>query len=160
MRNGTGASLLSSRRLPERRPIISDKDAAAWVHRQAELQAQITRQEQRFREVEAEWVERYEKLEAEVGRLTVELTHRVGWEERCLDAEAALATLRAENARLRAAEAECRNSRGFVAAENERLRTALTEIAETCSVKKIDSQMTCKCAGGMARRALVRAKAS
>jgi hypothetical protein len=40
--------------------------------------------------------------EAEVERLTVELTHRVGWEERCLDAEAALATLRAENARLRA----------------------------------------------------------
>jgi hypothetical protein len=43
-----------------------------------------------------------QKLVAEVERLTVELTHRVGWEERCLDAEAALATLRAENARLRA----------------------------------------------------------
>jgi hypothetical protein len=43
-----------------------------------------------------------QKLVAEVERLRAELTHRVGWEERCLDAEAALATLRAENARLRA----------------------------------------------------------
>jgi predicted nucleotidyltransferase component of viral defense system len=45
---------------------------------------------------------RAERAEAEIERLTVELTHRVGWEERCLDAEAALATLRAENVWLRA----------------------------------------------------------
>jgi hypothetical protein len=101
-----------------------DKDAGAWVHRQAELQAQTTRQEQRFREVEAEWVERYEKLEAEVGRLTVELTHRVGWEERCLDAEAALATLRAENARLRAALSEMLESFTDPGDDNDILRRA------------------------------------
>jgi hypothetical protein len=58
-----------------------------------------------FEELHAEYLVEIDarvRAEKEVERLTVELTHRVGWEERCLDAEAALATLRAENARLRA----------------------------------------------------------
>lgn len=45
-------------------------------------------------------------LRDENAHLAVELTHRVGWEERCLDAEAANATLRAEVERLRTALAE------------------------------------------------------
>jgi uncharacterized protein YdcH (DUF465 family) len=56
-----------------------------------------------FEELHAEYLVEIDakvRAEKEVERLTVELTHRVGWEERCMDAEAALATLRAENARL------------------------------------------------------------
>ena len=44
----------------------------------------------------------YDALKAEHERLLVELTHRVGWEERCLRAEAEIERLRAENAQLRA----------------------------------------------------------
>jgi hypothetical protein len=57
-----------------------------------------------FEELHAEYLVEIDakvRAEKEVERLTVELTHRVGWEERCLDAEAALATLRTENERLR-----------------------------------------------------------
>jgi cell division septum initiation protein DivIVA len=39
-------------------------EVGAWVHRQAELQAQIALQERRFREAEAEWVERFDVLRA------------------------------------------------------------------------------------------------
>jgi hypothetical protein len=77
---------------------LLDKDAGAWVHRQAELQAQIARQEQRFREVEAEWVERYETLEAEVERLQVELAAlnhiSAGHLQACVVAEADAERLR------------------------------------------------------------------
>lgn len=47
-----------------------------------------------------DWERRLADLQTENERLTVELTHRVGWEERCLDAEAAAARLERQNAEL------------------------------------------------------------
>jgi DNA repair exonuclease SbcCD ATPase subunit len=62
------------------------EEVGAWVHRQAELQAQVALQERRFREAETEWVERYERLDAEVERLkeanTMLAEEREAWKAR------------------------------------------------------------------------------
>jgi hypothetical protein len=42
----------------------------------------------------ADHIQRVKTLEAEIERLLVELTHRVGWEERCLRAEVEIERLR------------------------------------------------------------------
>jgi cell division protein FtsB len=47
--------------------------AGAWIHRQAELQGQIANQEQRWREAEVEWVERFESLAGERDELRAEV---------------------------------------------------------------------------------------
>jgi hypothetical protein len=54
-------------------------EIGAWVHRQAELQAQVALQERRFREAETEWVERYERLDAEVERLRTAARQLAGY---------------------------------------------------------------------------------
>jgi hypothetical protein len=62
---------------------------------------------------------------------------------------------RAEVERLQAAEAECRNSRGFVAAENERLRASLSEMLESFTEPEDDNDILRR-----ARAALAPTKAS
>jgi hypothetical protein len=62
---------------------------------------------------------------------------------------------RADVERLQAAEAECRNSRGFVAAENERLRASLSEMLESFTEPEDDNDILRR-----ARAALGDAKAS
>lgn len=46
------------------------------------------------------FVDQIDALQAEHGKLLVELTHRVGWEERCLRAEAENERLRIDNQNL------------------------------------------------------------
>jgi hypothetical protein len=64
-------------------------------------------------------------------------------------------SLLAEVERLQAAEAECRNSRGFVAAENERLRASLSEMLESFTEPEDDNDILRR-----ARAALAPTKAS
>jgi len=67
-------------------------EIGAWVHRQAELQAQIALQERRFREAESEWVERFEALEAENARLRTRLDEAATlWAKDLADAELGIA---------------------------------------------------------------------
>jgi hypothetical protein len=80
-------------------PIVLDKEQQALVREQgAEIERLRADGEEGAREIL--------RQNAEIARLHVELTHRVGWEERALDAEAAADRFRAEVKRLTEAEGE------------------------------------------------------
>lgn len=70
--------------------------ALDWERRLTDLQAE----NEQLRNLLAGAEQRAQEAHSENQRLTVELTHRVGWEERCLDAEAAAARLERQNAEL------------------------------------------------------------
>lgn len=79
-----------------------------------ELRAEVERGERRFRETEAEWVERFQALEAEIERLTRRSKH---YEENWKNAEHVISLRDAEVERLRAA---LKVARFYVAIASER----------------------------------------
>ena len=117
---------------------MTDSTAGAWVHRQAELQAQRANQARRWREAEAEWVERFESLTSERDELRKALRRTEGERDDCseekMELRAEVDRLKQENASYRldwldSEETAARevHKRGLIEAEVERLEKLLTD---------------------------------
>lgn len=76
---------------------VGERDLAKLMNERDELRAQVEQHERRFREVEAEWVGRFEVLEAEAERLRVSSTRpdAGAWVHRQAELQAEVERLRA-----------------------------------------------------------------